>query len=167
MADWVVRTYFKKSIEEHEHFTKDGQEIVRKTGWRSGSWTVVTSDENPPEFEFDFVPGGDGRKDSIDMNNCFGNNIEEVEMIETWDGCWEDIDWPEDMDEEEQEALLERIEEDGFYDVIEDQEGWMQSDTEMWIWGPIAIEDSEGNIARIIEAAEDGSVVYKSEKDYE
>lgn len=167
MAEWLVRTYYKKSIEEHEHFVKDGLTIVRKTGWRSGSWNVTTSDDNPPEFEFDFVPGGNGAKDSIDMNNCCYNNIEEVEFIETWDGCWEDIDWPEDWDEDTIEALQERIEENSFYDVLEEEEGWVQDDTEMWIWGPIAIEDDEGNIVRIIEADDEGNVVYKSEKDYE
>jgi len=89
MANWIVKTYYKKSIEEHEHFVKDGKEITRKTGWRSGSWNVTTSDDNLPEFEFTYVPGGDDRKDSIDMNNCYYNNIENVELIETWDGCWE------------------------------------------------------------------------------
>ena len=129
MAVWTVRTYYKKSVEEHEHFVKDGKEITRKTGWRTGSWTVTTTDDNPPEFEYDFVPGGDGRKDSIDMNNCYNNNIENVELIETWDGCWEDIDFPDDMPEEEKDRLMELIEEEGFY-ALEDQEDWYSSDTE-------------------------------------
>lgn len=158
MAVWTVRTYFKKSIEEHEHFVKDGQTITRKTGWRSGSWSVTTTDDNPPEFDFDVVPGGDGRKDSIDMYNCPGANIDEVELIETWDGCWEDIVFPEDMDEEEQERLQELIDEEGFYDAIEDQEGWTQDDTECWIWGPIEISDEDGNVVRIIIADEIGNV---------
>lgn len=158
MANWTVSTYHKKSIEEHEHFFKDGKELVRKTGWRSGSWAVTTTNENPPEFEFDCVPGGNGATDSVDMYNCPGSNIEEVELIETNDGWWEDINWPEDMDEGEIEALLERIEEDGFYEVIE-EEGWVQSDTEMWIWGPILIEDEQGNKVKIIIADDDGNTV--------
>ena len=92
------------------------------------------------------------------MYNCPGSNIEEVELIETNDGWWEDIDWPEDMDEEEIEALLERIEEDGFYEVIE-EEGWIQTDTEMWIWGPILIEDEQGNKVKIVIADDDGNPV--------
>jgi hypothetical protein len=164
MADWTVSTYYKKSIEEHEHFTKDGMEIVRKTGWRSGSWNVTTSDDNPPEFEFDYVPGGDGSKDSVDINNFPGPNIEDVELIETFDGCWEDVDWPEDMDEEERERLEALIEEEGFY-ALEEEEGWMQSDTEMWLWGPILIE-GENDFRKIIIADKDGNVTdFKDEDD--
>lgn len=157
MATWTVSTYYKKSIEEHEHFVKDGQEIVYKTGWRSGSWSVTTSDDNPPEFEFVEVPGGDGNCDSIDVNNCCDNNIEEVELIETFDGCWADVEWPDDMDEEEQERLQELIDEDGAYS-LEDEEGWTQSDTEMYIWGPILIEGDNG-FRKIIIADENGNVV--------
>lgn len=165
MATWVVSPYFKKSCEEHEHYTKDGMTIIRKTGYRGASFNVETTDDNPPEFEFDFVPGGDGNKDSIDMYNCSGNNIENVELDSMWDGCWEDIEWPEGMEEEEQERLQELIEEEGdIYDVLENQEGWSQSDTEAWIWGPILIEDSDGNKIRIICADKNGNVIdYKEE----
>ena len=166
MAVWKVSPYYKKSCEEHEHFTKDGMEIVRKTGWRWGSWSVTTSDDNPPEFEFYKVPGGNDAKDSINMNDCYDNNIKEVEFLETFDGCWEDIDWPEEIDDEERERLEELINEEGFY-VLEDQEGWMLDDTDCWIWGPISIEDEEGNIVRIIEADDNGNVAIKSKKDYE
>jgi hypothetical protein len=67
MATWKVSPYYKKSCEEHEYYTKDGMTIVRQTGFRGASFIVETSDDNPPEFEFDYVPGGDGSKDSIDM----------------------------------------------------------------------------------------------------
>jgi hypothetical protein len=157
MANWTVSTYYKKSIEEHEHFVKDGQKLVYQTGWRGGSWTVTTSDDNPPEFEFVEVPGGDGRRDSIDMYNCCENNIEEVELIETYDGWWAEIEWPDDMDEEEQQRLQEIIDEEGVYS-LEDQEDWMHDETEMYIWGPIQIEGENGFI-KIIIADENGKVV--------
>jgi hypothetical protein len=160
MANWKVSPYYKKSCEEHEQYTKDGMTIIRKTGFRGASFFVETSDDNPPEFDFDFVPGGDGKKDSIDMYNCYGNNIENVELDSMWDGCWEDIVYPDEMDEEEQERLAELIEEEGdVYDVLENQEGWMLDETEAWIWGPILIEDEAGNQVRIIVADEDGNVV--------
>lgn len=166
MANWKVYPYHKKSCEEIERFRKDGMEIMRRTGWRWGSWSVTTDDDNPPEFDFDYVPEGDGAKDSINMNDCYGNNIEEVEFIETFDGCWEDIDWPGDMDDEERERLEALMEEEGFY-VLEDTEGWMSDDTDYWIWGPIAIENEDGDIVRIIEADDEGNVAYKTVKDYE
>lgn len=166
MANWKVSTYFKKSCEEHEHYYKDGQTIIRKTGYRLGSFFVETSDDNPPEFEFDYVPGGDGRKDSINMYDCCINNIENVELDTMWDGCWEDIVFPENMDDEEQERLQELIDEEGdVYTVLEDQEGWSQNDTEAWVWGPILIEDENGNQIRIICADEEGNVIdYKDEE---
>lgn len=164
MADWIVRTYYKKSIEEHEHYTKDGMTIVRKTGWRAGSWSVSTTDDDVPNFEFDYVPGGDGLRDSINMYDCPGSNVEDVELIETFDGCWEDIEWPEDIDEEEQERLQEIIEEEGFY-ALEEEEGWSLDETEMWIWGPIVIEDTEGNQIKIIVADEDGNCVEFKEEE--
>ena len=68
MATWTVSTYYKKSCEEHEHYYKDDQTITRKTGYRGATFIVETSDDNPPEFEFDYVPGGDGKLDSINMD---------------------------------------------------------------------------------------------------
>jgi hypothetical protein len=140
--------------------------IIRQTGYRGAAFYVETSDNNPPEFEFDFVPGGNGSKDSIDMYNCEVNNIESVELESMWDGCWEEIEYPEDIAEEERERLEMLIEEEGdIYDVLENQEGWSQSETQAWIWGPILIEDENGNQVRIIVADEDGNVIdYKEEK---
>lgn len=158
MAVWTVETYYKKTMEEHERLTKDGMTITRKTGWRWGSWTVTTSDDNTPEFEFDFVPGGDGKQDSINMNDCYGNNIEEVEFNESWDGSWVDYDWPEDMEDDEQERLAEFIEEQGFYE-LEDEEGWVHDDTDFWIWGPIAIKNEQDEIVRIVIADDDGNLI--------
>lgn len=166
MANWKVSTYFKKSCEEHEHYYKEGQTITRKTGYRLGSFFVETSDNNPPEFEFDFVPGGDGRKDSINMYNCCVNNIENVELDTMWDGCWEDIVFPDDMDEEEQERLQALIDEEGdVYEVLEHQEDWSQNDTDAWIWGPILIEDENGNQIRIICADNNGNVIDYEEEE--
>ena len=148
-------SYHKKSIEEREEWTKDGERIVRVTGWRWGEWTVTTNDGNPPNFEFSRVPGGNDAKDSIDINCCSGSNIEEVEMVETTDGCYADIEFPEDMDEAEQERLTELWDEE-FYEGWEGED-WYQSDTEMWIWGPIEITNDKG-YSRIIIADEDGNV---------
>lgn len=159
MATWKVSTYHKKSCEEHEHFVKDGMTIIRRNGYRWGTFIVETSDNNPPEFEFDYVPGGDGKKDSIDMYNCYANNIESSELDMMDDGCWCDIDFPEDMDEEEVERLQNLIDENGAYEALEDEEGWMLDETEAWVWGPILIEDEQGNQVKIIVADENGNAV--------
>ncbi len=163
-TSWRVSTYYKKSCEEHELWVKDGMTIRHKVGWRWASFFVETSDDNPPEFDFDYVPGGDGSKDSVDMYNCYGNNIESVELDGMTDGCWEEYDWPEDMDEEEQERLQELIEEHGIYEALEEMEGWTLDETEAWCWGPILIEDADGNQIKIVVADDDGNCVEYEEE---
>ncbi len=168
MAIWKVSPYYKKSCEEHEHYYKDEQTITRKTGYRGATFIVETVDDNPPEFEFDYVPGGDGKLDSINMYDCCTNNIINSELDHMSDGCWEDFDFPEDMDEDEQEALLERFGESSVYEVLEEEEGWSQNDTEAWVWGPILIEDEHGNQVKIICADDQGRTIeFKEDHDEE
>jgi hypothetical protein len=74
--------------------------------------------------------------------------------------CWEEIVYDDDLDEEERERLTELIESEGdVYDVLENQEGWSQSETQAWIWGPIQIENDAGEVVRTICADADGNVV--------
>lgn len=159
MATWTVKTFYKKSCEEREIWThKEHGTMIRTNGFRWCEYTVETSDDNPPEFEFDFVPGGDGKKDSIDLNNCSINNIENAELVEMVDGgCWGETEWPDNMDEDEVERLEELMEEEGSYAI--EEEGWMNDDTEVWVWGPIEIYNEVGEQVRIICANENGIAV--------
>lgn len=162
MATWTVSTYYKKNVQEVETYNqRNGEGKVTVTnGYRWGNWTVETTDDNPPEFEFTQVPGGDGRKDSIDMLNCEVNNIESVELIDMNDGgCWYDVEI-EGLDEEAEEELREFLDENSPYELEErEDDPWMQGDTEWWIWGPIEIKDADDNTVRIICADADGNVV--------
>ena len=161
MAIWTVSTYYKKSCQEVEHWVRrEGEgKITTTNGFRRGEWTVETSDDNPPEFEFDFVPGGDGKKDSIDMCNCEVNNIESVELVEMFDGgCWYDMDF-EGLTEEEEEEIREFIDENSIYDLEDRDDAWYNDDTEWWVWGPIEIKNEDGETVRIICADEDGNVI--------
>jgi hypothetical protein len=161
MAWWTVRTYYKKSCEQREFFYHEDYKdpIIVTDGFRWCEYAVETTDDNPPNFEFDEVPGGDGKKDSVDLNNCFGNNIEQAELVLMDDGgCWGDVEFPEDMDDEEQERLQEIIDESGSYGLEEDGTGWNLSDTEVWIWGPIEITNDKG-YQKIVCADENGNLV--------
>jgi len=162
MAIWTVSTYYKKSCQEVEHWVrKNGPgRLTTTNGFRFGEWTVETTDDNPPEFEFTEVPNGDGRRDSLDMCNLEGNNIESSELMEMFDGgCWFDTEF-EDVTEEERAELEDFIEENSVYD-LEDREDdpWYPDETEWWIWGPIEIKNEAGDRVRIICADEDGNVV--------
>ena len=171
MAQWTIRTYYKKSCEQHEHFYNlniDSAKIIVKDGYRSAEFTIETTDDEFPDIEFDCVPGGDGKIDSVDLFSLNGSNIESTELIEMFDGgCWGDIEI-EGVDEDEADRLRELINEEGAYALEEDGDGdWYLSDTECWVWGPLEIEDEEGNV-RIIIADEDGNVItFNNEEDEE
>lgn len=160
MAEFTVRTYYKKSCEQHEYFYHKDYKgaIIVKDGFRRAEFTVETNDDEFPHFDFTVVPGGNANKDSVDLYSCFGDNIEDTQLVEMFDGgCWGDVEFPEDMDEDEQERLQELINEEGSY-ALEDGEGWNLSDTECWVWGPLEVEDEEGNV-RIIVADKDGNMI--------
>ena len=160
MAIWTVRTHYKKSCEQHEHFYNrkiDGAKIIVKDGFRFAEFTVETTDDNFPEFEFTSVPGGDGKIDSINLYDCCTGNIEDSELIEMFDGgCWGDIEM-EGIDEDEAERLEELINNEGSY-ALEEEDDWYLSDTDCWVWGPLEVESEDG-ATRIICADEDGNVV--------
>lgn len=162
MAIWTIKTYYKKSCEQHEYFYNrkiKGAKIVVKDGFRFAEFTIETTDDNFPQIEFTEVPGGDGKKDSVDLFSISGSNIEDSELVEMFDGgCWGDIDI-EGVDEDEEARLRELIEEDGSY-ALEDQDDsdWYISDTECWVWGPLEITGEDGS-TRIIIADSDGNMI--------
>jgi hypothetical protein len=161
MALWTVSTHYKKSCQEVEHWVRrEGEGRLTVTnGFRYGEWTVETTDDNPPEFEFTETPGGDGKKDSLNMLDCEVNNIESVELVEMFDGgCWYDIDF-ENLTEEEEEEVQEFIDENSIYDLEDREDGWYNDETEWWIWGPIEIKNEAGETVRIICADADGNVI--------
>jgi hypothetical protein len=159
MAWFTVKTYYKKSCEQHEHYVqREGKgRILVKDGFRFCEFQVETNDDQFPQFEFDFVPGGDGNKDSLDMYSLSGSNIEGSELIEMFDGgCWGDIEI-EGIDDEDVVAELEEFINENGAIALEDDGEWYLEDTEVWIWGPIEVTDEDGN-TRIIIADEDGNV---------
>jgi len=156
---WTVKTYYKKNCEQHEHYTHPDYEnhIIVKEGFRWAEYRVETTDGQPPEFVFQACPGGSADLDSVDVNSCFGSNVDSTELYSLDDGCWREIDWPEDMDDEERERLEELVDNEGAW-ALEDEEGWCLDDTEVWIWGPIEINNTDG-YRRIIIANEQGQPV--------
>lgn len=161
MAYWIVETYHKKSVEQHEHFVqRDGDgRILVTDGYRRASFRVETSDDNFPDFEFVEVPGGDGKRDSLDMYSLSGSNIESSELIEMFDGgCWGDIEITGVDDTDEVERLTDLINEEGSY-AVEDEGDWYLDDTEVYVWGPLEVTNEDDSTqTRIIIADADGNV---------
>jgi hypothetical protein len=159
MAIWTIRTHYKKSCEQIEYFynRKNSDKIVVRDGFRRAEFIIYTTDDKFPQFEFDEVPGGDGKRDSLDLFSLVGDNIDSTEMVEMFDGgCWGDVE-VEVEDEEEAERLRNLIQEEGAW-ALEGDGDWFLDDTECWVWGPLEIEDEAGNV-RIIIADEDGNVI--------
>lgn len=141
MATWSVKPAWKKSIIERQEMIKDNNVLIVETGWRWGEFHVETDDDNPPNLR----PG-------VDMFDC----EYESEMIETFDGCWDDRDM-DDCDEETQEWLEEFLEENSYYEL--EDHGWQFGDCEMIINCDMIIErlDDEGNPTGEIYNTEDMS----------
>ena len=162
---WTVRTHYKKSCEQHEYFVqRDGDGRIKVIdGFRFVTYNVETNDGEFPKFEFTYVPGGNGDKDSLDLNSLSGENIESSELVEMFDGgCWGDNEF-EGLNDEEVEKLEEFLSENGSY-ALEDDGEWYLEDTEVWVWGPLEVEDEDGNV-RIIIADKDGNMIDFKEND--
>jgi hypothetical protein len=126
MTTWILTTNEKKNVVEIEFWHKDGKTIKRSTGFRWGK-VYCESDDKPdidlenPEGISVFDSGYDFELDSLD------------------DGCWVDVEYPEDMDDEERERMDTLWDEES-YDGWEG-EGWSQDDCETWFHGPLSLEE--------------------------
>jgi hypothetical protein len=127
MTTYKVSTEHKKSITEKNFYTKDGQTICYSIGWR---WGYVRYEEKP------------------DLSN-YNPETDEIEIYELGDvvdhlyndGCWADWEFPDDMDEEERERIQEIYEEE--YDEGLENEGWTLDECEVWLSGPLLVEEEE------------------------
>lgn len=116
MATWSVKPTWKKSIIERNYITKGDDTVMVETGWRWGEFHVYTEDDNPPEIEA-----------GVDIYNC----DYETDLVETTDGCWEEIDY-DDCSDETREWLEEFFEEGNSWLDLEEH-GWLQDECEMII----------------------------------
>ena len=127
MTTWALTTKTKKNAVERQFWTKDGRTIIREEGYRWGKF-YCESDERP----------------DVDLANPDGYELGdseydwELDMLD--DGCWADWTYPDDMTEEEQQAIEAAWEED-FYDGMEAL-GWSNDDTEYWFYGELELEQA-------------------------
>lgn len=126
MATWKISNYHKKNAVERQFWVKDGVTVTKDEGFRWGHWTCE-SDEKP----------------DIDLKNPHGFEVlsgdYDWEMDSMDDGCWVEWNFPEDMDEDEQERIQELWDENWFEGLEDD--GWVNDDTEHWIYGPLILEN--------------------------
>ena len=128
MAEWSVKPTWKKSILERNYLTKDGNRVMIETGWRWGEFTVYTDDDNPPNIEA-----------GVDIYDCGY----ESELVETSDGCWEEVD-TDDCDDETTEWIEEFFDEGNSWLDLEEH-GWSQDECEMIIDCDLEITRTDGD----------------------
>ena len=136
MAVWKLSTQHKKSAETHTFMNKDGVRINVIEGFRWGTVILTTDGDEPPE---------------VDLTNTDGINTYDIPDTE-WDldsfddGWYSDVEVVEgELSEEDMDELLEKFGEDGTYGLEED--GWEdEGECEWWFFGPLHLEDEEGNV---------------------
>jgi hypothetical protein len=147
MKYYRVEPTYKKSVVEYRVWRKDNLTATQEIGWRWGSFVVHVPENEEDMLEWVKLKGCEsieayrdeyGLEDDeeIPLIDLMPNeNLEWVDMddyvydmIETWDGCWEDwsVYGPNLDDDDEKAAIVQRIEEcyeenweDGLY-----EDGW-------------------------------------------
>lgn len=130
MASYEISTKHKKSIVDVQYYKKDDYTIRYETGWRWGSGVITIPDHDDLPW-----PENPDDNDEIDVLSY------DFDMDSLDDGCWDDIEFPDDMDEEELNRLQELYDEDGIFALEED--GWECWDAELWFQGPLEIKKVE------------------------
>lgn len=134
MAVWKVATTQKKMCEEREQWYHEENRwsIVRINGYRWGTFTVETNDDEPPE---DIDPAN---PDGINMYDYFSDNAENgAELDSMDDGCYMDWEWDDAMSDEDRAKVEELWEEDSYSGL--ESNGWSNTETEAWLYGPLEI----------------------------
>lgn len=121
MAIWSIKPELRKSIFERVYLTKEKQELVIETCWRSGEFTLETEDENPPDIQ-----------SGVDIYNCEYS----YELVETSDGS-EYFDMSK-CTEETKEWINNFLVDHSWLDL--ENHGWMQIECEMIIDCDLLIE---------------------------
>jgi len=131
MATWTIKTLYKKSAYERQHWYKDSKTIIREEGYRWGTF-YCESDEKP----------------DIDLDNDDGYEIGqdeyEWELESLDDGCWAEWEFPDEITEEEREEI-ENAWEENYFEGMEEL-GWSCDDTDYILQGPLELSDEDGNV---------------------
>ena len=122
---YKITPEFKKNVTEVEVWKKDDQYLKRIHGWR---WGEYIAEEEPGLSGYDPEEG-------IDVLSLDG------EQGDLDDGQYEEWEFPEGMDEEDQQRILDAWESD-WHEGITDL-GWEEWESELWFRGPLNVEEVE------------------------
>ena len=145
MTTWKLRPQNAKSAASVSYWTKDDETFTVTMSWRDALF-ICESDEQP----------------NIDLVNADGIELYSSEynwQVDIQDDCYsEQLDFPEDMDEEEQERLenlwsgyVDDEDEDAEEDPLTgdealEEDGWECEKTEEWLYGALELLDEDDNV---------------------
>lgn len=138
MATWKLETRYKKNIQEIEYFEKDGITIEYETWWRWG----YAKFNVPDDVDFkDYLKA----VEDIDLDDDCGIDIHSLDY-DVVDHSFDDgvaCSWnfPDDMDEEEQERIRE-LYDDTWTEGLEN-DGWDPKDMITTFHGPFDLTKEE------------------------
>jgi len=129
MATWKVEPTWKKSIIERAFWTKDGKTIINEIGWRWGEFYLETEGDEPPKLDED--------------TDYFNDSQFTIGDWSTDDGCSDENEFEGDWEDDELEEMEERLF-SGDISVYElEDEGWICTDSELYITCDVTIEKVE------------------------
>ena len=147
MTTWKLRPQNPKNSASIDYWTKDGVTISVTMSWRDTVY-VCESDEQP---DIDLV-----NADGIDLN---GKDRKYDWTLDIQNDCYsEQLDFPEDMDEEERERLenlwsgyVDDEDEDAEEDPLTgdealEEDGWECSQSDRWLYGALELLDEDDNV---------------------
>lgn len=136
---YQVSNKYKKRYVEYEYLKNyDTDDVVCiETGWRGGNWFITPQEEHEVEMLVEAM--ADDFEDELEMND-----FSEAEMIDSWDGCWDDWDWTgyKSKEGEELEEFIEEVQEEGECYLLDN--GFDNAECISIFQGQVIIEEKKG-----------------------
>lgn len=139
MAFFTLETAWKKSASVLEVWEKDGKEIRVEEAYRWGTVEIETEGDDVPVIDYQNENDLDPYMD-LDEDE---NKVVDVQPGELDDQVYYDIQFSDNVDEDEREELLEFINDEGVVEL--EGEGWTLMTTDTTFVGPLVLKDEEGN----------------------
>lgn len=139
MFQWKMAPKNKKSVRESEFWSKSGETIQYSHWWSSGSITLFTATNNPPQI--DLQNAGEDGLCVTELED--GETILEVEVDDFLGGVGEE--WfalSEDVTEDELNTV--RLAWDDEWSEGVEKLGWCQEHAEVRFYGELVLEPFKG-----------------------
>ena len=133
MAWWRISTKEKKLCESRSTWTKDNFQITKITGFRWGTFNLETDNDQEPELDLDNPDGIELLNIESQIDNIINSDLEDLD-----DESYMEIIFSNNMrqdDKNEVERLYDENYEEGW-----ENEGWTETATEIWFFGPLRCE---------------------------